>query len=334
MLCALLGLALATLPGIGNPAAAASDALVVWVPEALAPAVRAEVATGFRGRAVTVVPTDVTDLRRALDAAEPGQEPDIVWAPGTATGELVGAGLVERLPLSQVLRDEFPPNVLDAFRFGFAYYGIPVQYENVALVVNRDLVPEALDSFADVERSARRLVNDDTAMVGIAVGQVPDGGAVALGPLFVGLGGYLFGRNPAGSLDPYNVGLNSAEFRSNADAIDRWNRNGLLSASLDDRAAQEAFLGGRAPFWLTGPRSTRVLDRASFAVEVVPVPPIAEGVTPASFVDVSGFMLTEYASQHGHGLGHDTCKSALLGRPGARRSRPSRRPRRLDGRRP
>ena len=126
MLCALLGLSLATLPGIGNPAAAASDALVVWVPDALAPAVRAEVATGFRGRAVTVVPTDVTDLRRALDAAEPGQEPDIVWAPGTATGELVGAGLVERLPLSQVLRDEFPPNVLDAFRFGFAYYGIPV----------------------------------------------------------------------------------------------------------------------------------------------------------------------------------------------------------------
>ena len=52
-------------------------------------------------------------------------------------------------------------------------------------------------------------------------------------PFFSGLGGYVFGANKAGNLDPSNIGVASKAFLKNAALIDKWNKEGLINSKVD-----------------------------------------------------------------------------------------------------
>lgn len=281
--------------------ATAATGLIVWAPSEQASVIREQLDDGFRGQPVIVVDKDADAIRRDLATVDATSAPDVIWADATWTGQLVGDRLVKRLPLSAGLRARFPANLLEAFRYGFADYGVPVTVAGDALVVNLSLVPEPPQTFAELQRTARRLVAANTASVGLAVGQGGLGDAHLLAPLFTGLGGYLFGKDPAGGLDPYNIGLGAPALLANADRIDGWNDSGLVSAQLSPARAQRTFVNGRAPFWITGPRSRQLIDRLPFDVAVVAVPPIVKGVVARPFLTVAGPMVTVYADRHGVG---------------------------------
>src|SRR6185503_6084716 len=88
---------------------------------------------------------------------------------------------------------------------------------------------------------------------GIAVPQGSGGDAYHMYPFFSGLGGYVFGRNKAGNLDPSNIGVANKKFLANAAIIDKWNKEGLINSKVDYNTAKNAFLKGQAAFWITGP---------------------------------------------------------------------------------
>ena len=295
----VVGALAAAIGGVAGPAAAADRPLVIWAPADRAAAIRIQLSDGFRGSSVIVVAKSAADLRSDLASVEPADAPDVIWVANSWTGDLVGAGLVEPVPLSQAMCDEFPANVLDGFRFGFDYYGIPVGVRNVALVTNLDLVPQAVPTFAQLERRALALVAAGTASVPLAAGQGARGGAVILGPLFTGLGGYIFGRNAAGSLDPYNVGIASHALLENAHIVNRWNETGVIAESLSASDARRAFTAGEAPFWLTGTWSVAALETLPFRTRVTSVPSIVKGVDPAPFLGIEGVMVTTYARGNG-----------------------------------
>ena len=52
-------------------------------------------------------------------------------------------------------------------------------------------------------------------------------------PFFAGLGGYVFGMNKAGNLDPKDVGVANPLFMKNAKIIDSWNKEGLINSKTD-----------------------------------------------------------------------------------------------------
>ena len=286
---------------LAAPAHGATDGLIVWAPEAQAAVIRDQLAEGFRGAPVTVVTTEVGDVAAGLRTVDAAIAPDVIWGDAASTGALVADRTVRRLPLSAALRAQFPPNLLDAFRYGFADYGVPVTVENVALVVNLDLVPQVPETFRELERSSRRLLASNRASVGLAVGQGEPGAEALLGPLFTGLGGYLFGKNASGGLDPYNLGLSSAALQSNAERIDQWNDDGLVVADLSVAQAQRAFVSGRAPFWITGPDSRPVLEALAFPVAIGSIPPIVDGREALPFLEVQGAMVTVFADRRGTG---------------------------------
>ncbi len=296
---AVLGSLVAVLGSVLGPAAAADRPLVIWAPDDRASALVAQLHDGFRGVPVSVVAKSPADLRAELATVALTDAPDLIWAENAWTGELAGDGLVVPVPLSQGMREQFPGNVLDGFQFGFDSYGVPVGFRNVALVSNLDLVPRSPTTFSQLERRALALVADGRAKVPLAVGQGARGSAVVLAPLFTGLGGYLFGRNAAGSLDPYNVGIASPALLGNAARIDRWNDTGLLVGGMTARSALRSFVAGEAPFWITGLWSAAALRSVPFPVEVTPVPPIVDGLVPAPLLGIEGIMVTRYAEAHG-----------------------------------
>jgi maltose-binding protein MalE len=175
-------------------------------------------------------------------------------------------------------------------------YGVPVAVENIGLVVNTKLA-KVPTTFSQLESEALKVKKAKHQTFGIAVQQGSAGDAYHMYPFFSGLGGYVFGTNKAGNLDPSDIGVANPTFLKNASLIDKWNKEGLISSKVDSSAAQNAFLKQQTAFWVTGPWNTDTLKKSGLSFKVVQMPAIVKPSVP--FLGVQGFMVTKFASQHG-----------------------------------
>ena len=286
---------------IAPSALAAPNPITIWVDVSRAATVSEFLKDGYQGHPVNVVPKELSAIKAELTTVPADQAPDVIWADNTWTGELAAASLIVPLTLSPAKKALFAPNVLEGFQFGFNYYGIPVQYETWALVTNAALAPKPPATFAKLSTKALALKAAGRADVGLAVGQGVKGNAYFTYPLFSGLGGYIFGKDTSGSLNPFDVGVNNSVFRKNTKIIDDWNSTGLINSSVDVVAAEAAFKAGRAPFWITGPWSASTLQALKFKYFISPVPRIDANLAMAPLLGIKGFMATSYAEAHGLG---------------------------------
>jgi arabinogalactan oligomer/maltooligosaccharide transport system substrate-binding protein len=215
------------------------------------------------------------------------------------TGQLAANGLVEPLFLSAAVRAQFPTYTLNAFSYGTAVkklYGVPVAVENIGLVVNTKLV-KVPKTFAQLETEALAFKKKAHQTFGIAVQQGTNGDAYHMYPFFSGLGGYVFGNNKAGNLDPSDIGVANPTFLKNAKLIDKWNKEGLINSKLDYTGGLNAFLKGQAAFWLTGPWNTDTLKKSGLSFKIIQVPAIVKPSVP--FLGVQGVMVSKFAATHG-----------------------------------
>jgi arabinogalactan oligomer/maltooligosaccharide transport system substrate-binding protein len=291
--------AIAACLGASPAAQAAPTPIVVWTDATRAPLLQQLFAKGYEGHPVTFVVKDLPAIRTELKTVAPESAPDVIWAEHDWTGELASAGLVRKLPLSAGLKKQFASRTLDGFKFGFSYYGVPVMYENVALITNAALVPKPPKNFNELSKTALALKAAGKVDVGLAVAQGTSGNAYFMNPLFTGLGGYVFGKNAAGSLDPYNIGITNPTFQANMPKINKWNSTGLINSALDEKAATAAFVSGRAAYWITGPWNRNELKTLTFQYRVSSIPVIKNGIAPSPYLTIKGFMVTAYADQHG-----------------------------------
>jgi maltose-binding protein MalE len=252
-----------------------------------------------KGITVKVVVKDTGSIRDNLGTVAAADAPDVLTAAHDWTGQLAANGLVEPLFPSAAVRAQFPGYTLNAFSYGTAVkklYGIPVAVENIGLVVNKSLV-KVPKTFAQLESEALAYKKKAHQSFGIAVQQGSGGDAYHMYPFFSGLGGYVFGTNSAGNLDPSNIGVANKKFLKNAALIDKWNKEGLLNSKLDYTGAMNAFLKKQAAFWITGPWNTDTLKKSGIKFQIIQVPKIAYPAVP--FLGVQGVMVSKYASVHG-----------------------------------
>lgn len=291
--------ALLSIAPFATAAHAASGPIVVWADSTRAAALEKAFADGYKGTKVKIVTKDLAAIRSEIKTVAAADAPDVIWADAIWTGELAQADLVVPIPLSAKLRGQLRSNALQAFGYAAKNYGMPVWSQNLALVTNAKLVPQPVQTFADLSKKALKLKERGKIDVPLAVAQGEKGNAYFMQPLFSGLGGYVFGRDAAGDINVTDVGINNPVFSTNAPLIRTWNKQGLINASIDVEAARQAFLNGRAPFWITGQWSTADLQAVKFKVFVSTIPNIVPGQVPAPWLGVMGFMVTSYAQQHG-----------------------------------
>lgn len=280
-------------------AVAAPKSITIWIDSSRAPALEAATLKGFQGVKVKVIGKEVAAIKVELATVGQADAPDLIWADNAWTGELATAGTVLPIAMDDAFKAKFPKAVIDGFAFGADTYGVPVQFENVALITNSTLVPNTITTFAELEKRALRLIKQGKATAGLAVAQGTQGNAYFMQPLFAGLGGYMFGTAPTGGVDPAVVGIANDAFKANAKIINGWNETGLVRSTLDVTAAEAAFTQGKAPFWITGPWSTPALNKLPFGYRVSPVPSIVSGLLTSPFIGSRGFMVTKWAESHG-----------------------------------
>jgi arabinogalactan oligomer / maltooligosaccharide transport system substrate-binding protein len=283
----------------GEEVVRADADLVIWADDTRTPVITpfAEQFGEENDLSVAVQELGFDDIRDRLTVAGPaGEGPDIIIGAHDWLGQLVSSGVVSPIDLGATA-EEFNPVAIDAFTYGGQLYGLPYAVENVALLRNTDLVPEAPATFEELAQTALDLKASGQVDVPLAIQEDP-GDPFHNYPLFTALGGYVFGRDAEGNYDPTDLGIDSEGGLAAAQAFADWAQQGLISSETSYDVMIEAFGSGRAPFAITGPWAISQ-EETGFAATgvpyvVEPIPPVAGG-EPRPFVGVQGFMVSAQA---------------------------------------
>ena len=300
---ALLGVVAAIAAVAATQAVAAHKAgptIVIWTDSDRAAAVT-KVANDWAassGATIKVVTKNFGDIRDNLGTVAAADAPDVITAAHDWTGQLAANGLVTPIFLNKATTKNFPSYTLNAFSYGTAVkklYGVPAAVENIGLVVNTKLA-KVPTTFAQLEKEALAVKKAKHQTFGICVQQGSGGDAYHMYPFFSGLGGYVFGTNKAGNLNPKDVGVANPTFIKNSKLIDKWNKEGLINSKTDYAVCDTAFTKSQTPFWITGPWAVADVQKAGVSFKVVQVPAINKASVP--FLGVNGMMVTKFASTH------------------------------------
>src|SRR5579864_761797 len=256
LLVAVVAGFLAALAGSIHSARAAGPTLTIWTDQNRQAAITQlanQWAAKNPGVNVNVVVKDFGSIPTLLGTVDASTAPDVILAAHDTTGALAASGLVEPIYLSPAFRKEFPAYTLNAFSYGLAVkklYGVPTQIENIGLVVNTSLV-KVPTTFAQLEQEALAFKHKRAGNIAIDVQQGSGYDAYHMYPFFSGLGGYVFGTNSAGNLDPSNIGVASKAFLKDASLIDKWNKEGLINSQVTYSTCDNDFTKSETPYWVT-----------------------------------------------------------------------------------
>jgi maltose/maltodextrin transport system substrate-binding protein len=317
LLMVLLGLVLL----VGVFALPEQTKLVIWADDTRAPVLR-DVGADFTAKTginVEVVEIAFSDLRgQFINAAPTGQGPDILIGAHDWTGELAANGLLE--PFDPTLggkAGEFNPVGLEGFSYGGKLYGMPYGTENIALLYNKDLVPTPPKTWCELLEIARALTDPAAGRYGYIV-QNPD--PYHWFPMLSAAGGYIFGKNPDGSLNYCDIGLANEGAIYGATVFDKMIEEGLLPAGVNWDTMTALWTGGNAGMVISGPWLLGMTKAAGINYGVAPIPdmcccacicaydlpcppgpacpcaPILPVWPPKPFAGVQGFMVSAFST--------------------------------------
>jgi maltose-binding protein MalE len=282
------------------PPARGDADLVIWADDTRAPVLE-PIAAAFaeaEGLKVVVQQVPFDKIRDNLITSGPaGEGPDIIIGAHDWLGELVKNGVVEPLDLGAAAAD-YADVAVKAFTYDGKVYGLPYAIENIALVRNTDLVPEAPATWEDLEKVALQLKADGKVDIPLAIQQGPADPYHNF-PLYSLTGADVFAQNADGTYDPTQLGLDTPEGLASAVNFQKWSDEGLISKDVTYDIMIESFGTGKAPFAITGPWATSDPDRGfkakgiNYVVE--PIPPFAGGDPAHVFVGVQGFMISSFS---------------------------------------
>lgn len=241
------------------------------------------------------VPVNEMVQNLLLNAPE-GQGPDLVATiPHDQLGQLAEAGVladVEQFATPEYLGDLTEQSRL-AFTLNGQLYGLPMYVDGPALIVNRGLVPEGPDTLEDMIATAQELTTADS----YGFLQVQEGDTFYHNYAYIhGLGGYVFGRDAEGNLDPSDIGLANEGAVRAAELVRslRYDHN-LIPPGVTYDVMHGQFLEGAAAMVVNGPWAIPDYVAAGIEVDVMPIPPSEDGTEYAGFIGVQGVVLNEFS---------------------------------------
>jgi maltose-binding protein MalE len=268
--------------------------LVIWADDTRAPVIQPFADQFAEENGITVAVQEIAfgDIRDRLVVAGPaGEGPDIIIGAHDWLGQLVAAGVVAPLDISGVA-DQFNEAAVSAFNYEGQIYGLPYAVENIALVRNTDLVPEAPATFEELVETAVALQEAGTVDTPLALQENGNGDPYHNYPIVTAFGGYVFGRNDDGSYNPDDLGIDSEGGLAAATYFGELSTQGVVNIDVTYDIMIEKFNAGQAPFAITGPWATPSFTDVNFVVE--PIPPV-EGGSAQPFIGVQGFMVSAFA---------------------------------------
>ncbi|MFW5981805.1 MAG: sugar ABC transporter substrate-binding protein [Halanaerobiaceae bacterium] len=270
--------------------ASTSGELLIWADDTRTPVLE-DVKSQFEERydvTVTIQEKPFGDIRDDLAIEAPaGEGPDIIVGAHDWMGELIANGLVEPVKLAN--KDNFMESAVEAFTWGDELYGLPYAIEAVGLFYNKDIIDEAPATFEEFRDMVMELRDSEEADYGFVMPQ-PD--PYHTFPFFSGFGGYVFGKDEDGILDPLDIGLNND---GSVKALDKLAElyDGYIPY-VDYQTMMSIFTSGDAAMMLSGPWATADIKDADINYGFTSIPTM-DGNEARPFVGVQGFMISSFS---------------------------------------
>ena len=268
--------------------------LTMWV-DADRASVLKDIAAQFKedkGVEVKLVVKDFGDIRDDFVTQVPtGKGPDIIVGAHDWLGKLVQNGVVAPLELGDKASD-FQEVAINAMSYDGQIYGLPYSVENIALLRNVALAPEAPATFDDALATGKALVDAGTAQYPFLVGLDPNASdPYHLYPLQASFGAPVFETKADGTYDASKLALGGPGGEAFAQALAKWGAEGVLNTNISGDIAKEEFNAGKSPYFLTGPWNVPAAKDAGIDYAIDPIP--SAGGQPATpFVGVQGFYIS------------------------------------------
>ncbi len=206
------------------------------------------------------------DLEGALKVAIPaGKGPDLfIWAHDWI-GKFAEAGLLKPIDnyVPTNFKDNFVPLAKEAFEYKGRYYGVPFAAETVALIYNKNLVPNPPKNFDELKQIMQQYYDPNNGKYGIATPVDPyfiSGWAQAFGGYYFDDKTEMPGLGDARAIQGFHLFFDEI-----------WP---YMASSTDYNSQVGLFTDGKAPFMVNGPWSISVVKNAGINFGVVPLPPI------------------------------------------------------------
>lgn len=264
------------------------DQTLVWLQE------QATSFTAAFGVPVEIVVMGIGDVReQALLSAPQGEAADLfAGIPHDQIGEMAAGGILADMTgfaTSAYLADLSDQARL-AYSIGGKLFGLPMYVEGPALIINTNLIAAVPASYQELIAQARDLTTADTFGFMYDIANF----YFAYNWLRTA-GGYVFGRDAAGDLDPAAIGL------ANEGAIlgAEWIRDlrfvhNLIPPGTNYDVANGLFIDGGLAMIYNGPWAISQYREAGIPVIVAPMPPV-NGNPWSGFMGVQGVLMNEFS---------------------------------------
>lgn len=240
------------------------------------------------GVTVDVVVKDNSKVRdEFITAAPTGKGPDIIFGAHDWTGKLVQSGVIAPVELGAT-KANYSDVAVKAFTYDGKTYGVPYAVENIALVRNTDLAPNAPASWNDLVTAGKAAVAAGKAKYPVLLQQdATNGDAYHMYPLQASFGAPVFATKADGSVDASKVAMGGENGAKFAAALGQWGKDGVINLSISGDIAKEQFSKGASPFMITGPWNLADFKKAGIKYAISEIP--SAGGQPATpFVGVQG----------------------------------------------
>lgn len=219
-------------------------------------------------------------------AAAAGKGPDIMCWAHDRVGEWAKSGLVVPVRPGRRIRDAIDDGAWRAFTYRGQVWGYPLAIEAIGLIYNKALVATPPASFDEVIALDKRLAAQGKKAILWDFNK-----SFFTWPMLAGPGGFVFGRNAAGELDPKVVGVNDAGALKGAQMLDRLVKDGHMPKGARYAEMEGAFARGQVAMMINGPWAWDNARKVGIDFGVAPIPGV-DGKPSKSFVGVLGCMIT------------------------------------------
>lgn len=265
--------------------------LLIWADGVRAP-ILADIAIDFvveYGIPVTVQEMPFGEIRDNLGVVAPtGEGPDIIIGAHDWLGQLVTDGLIEEIDIED--ESLYVESALNVFTWEGGRYGLPYAIESIGLFFNKDLIGEEPPvSFEELIEVGNKLMAE--GKYGLVMPQ-PD--PYHTFPFFSALGGYVFGEDENGVLNPLDVGLANEGSVKGLELFERLLDDGIMARATTYDTMMSLFQNGEAAFMITGPWAFEDVRSAGVNYGFTRIPSI-EGSFGKPFVGAQGFMVSAFS---------------------------------------
>jgi maltose/maltodextrin transport system substrate-binding protein len=219
-------------------------------------------------------------------SAGAGKGPDIFCWPHDRVGEWAQSGLITPIKPTKRIHDEIEDSAWKAFGFRGKTWGYPVSIETIGLIYNKALVKAPPKSFDEVIALDKTLSSEGKKAILWDYST-----AFFTWPMLAGPGGYVFGRDKQGDLNPADVGVNAPGAVQAATVLQNMIKNGQMPRGARYSEMEAEFARGKVAMMISGPWAWENIKRSKIDFGVAPIPEVADKPSKP-FVGVLGCMIS------------------------------------------